>query len=101
MRARRLAIGLAVTLVCLAALAYTLAALIDFSLSGSQSLDPSRHGYAVAGALAAVLCVVALWRLREVARGRAEWGDAGVAFVIAVLALFVLLAVAVASRLGG
>jgi hypothetical protein len=98
---RRLAVALAFALVGLAALAYAFAALQDFSLGGSQSLDPSRRGFAAAGAFAAVLCVVALWRLREVARGRAGWGDAGLCFAFAVLALLVLLAVATASRLGG
>jgi predicted Co/Zn/Cd cation transporter (cation efflux family) len=98
---RRLAIALAVTLVGLAALAYALAALLDFTLSGGQSLDPHRRGFATAGALAGVLCVVALWRLRTVARGRTGWGDAGLSFAFAVLALFALLVVAFASRLGG
>jgi len=100
-RTRRLAIALAVTLVCFAAFAYVSAALIDFSLSGSQSLDPHRRGYAVAGAVAAALCINALWRLREVARGRSEWGDAGVGIGLAILALIVLLLVAIRSQLGG
>ncbi len=92
---------LAVTLVGLAVLAYALAALLDFTLSGSQSTDPHREGFAAAGALAAALCINALWRLREVARGRTGWGDAGLSFGFAILALFVLLFVAFASRLGG
>jgi len=98
---RRIAIALAVTLMCFAAFAYVSAALLDFTLSGSQSTDPSRHGYAAAGALAAALCINALWRLREVARGRTGWGDAGASFGFAILALIVLLFVAFASRLGG
>jgi hypothetical protein len=100
-RSRRLAVALAVTLVCFAAFAYVSAALIDFSLSGSQSLDPHRRGYAVAGAVATALFINALWRLREVARGRTGWGDAGASFGFAILALIVLLLVAIASVLGG
>jgi len=100
-RNRRLAIALAVTLACLAVLAYALAAYADFSLSGSESLDPNRVGFALAGALAAALCINAFWRLREVAAGRARRGDAGLSFGFAVLALFVLLFVAWASELGG
>ena len=100
-RSRWLAIALSVTLVGLAALAYVLAALIDFSLSGSETLDPHRRGFAIAGAFAAACCILALWRLREVARGRAGWGDASAAIGLAVIALFVLLFVAVASQLGG
>jgi hypothetical protein len=100
-RSRRLAIALAVGLVCFAAFAYVSAALIDFSLSGSESLDPHRRGYAVAGAFAAAFCLVALWQLREVARGHTGWGIAGLYFAFAVLALFVLLAVAIGSQLGG
>jgi hypothetical protein len=85
-RNRRLAIALAVTLVGIAALSYALAAFMDFSLSGSQSLDPNRVGFAVAGAFAAALCINALWRLREVARGRTGWGIAGLSFGYAILA---------------
>ena len=100
-RSRRLAIALAVTLVCFAAFAYVSAALLDFTLSGSQSTDPHRRGYAAAGAVAASLCINALWRLREVARGRTGWEVAGASFGFAMLALVVLLFVAFASRLGG
>jgi hypothetical protein len=98
---RRLAFALAVTLVGFAALAYALAALFDFTLSGGQSLDPHRGGFATAGGIAGGLCIVALWRLREVARGRTGWGNGGLSFAVAVIALFVLLVVAFASRLGG
>jgi hypothetical protein len=100
-RSRRLAVSLAVTLVCFGVFAYVSAALIDFSLSGSQSLDPHRRGYAVAGAVAAALCINALWRLREVARGRTGWGIAGASVWFAILALIVLLLVAIRSQLGG
>lgn len=100
-RTRRLAIALAVTLVALAVLAYALAALLDFTLSGSQSTDPHRRGFAAAGAFAAALCINALWQLRKVARGRTGWGQAGLSVGFASLALFVLLFVAFASRLGG
>jgi hypothetical protein len=98
---RRLAIALAATLVGLAAVAYALAALLDFTLGPGQSLDPHRRGFATAGVFAAALCIVGLWRLREVARDRTGWGDAGLSFAFAVVALFVLLVVAFASRLGG
>ena len=98
---QRLAIAFAVTFVGLAVLAYVLAALLDFTLSPAQSLDPHRHGFAAAGAFAAALCILALWRLREVARGRTRWSDAGPSFASAVLALFVLVVLALASRLGG
>lgn len=101
MRKRRLASALAVTLLGLAALAYLVAALLDFTLPPAQSLDPQRQGFATAGVLAGVLCILALWRLREVRRGRAGWGDAGLSFAFAVGALFVLVLVAFASRLGG
>jgi hypothetical protein len=100
-RNRRIAIALAVTLVCFAAFSYVAAALIDFSLSGAQTLDPNRKGYAIAGAIAAALCIYALYGLREVARGRTEWGEAGLVFALAILALFGLLFVAIASQLGG
>jgi hypothetical protein len=100
-RNRRLALTLAVTLVGLAALAYAIAALLDFTLGPGQSLDPHRHGFAVAGSLAAALCILALWRLREVARSRTGWGDAGLSFAFGVIALFVLVVVAFASRFGG
>jgi hypothetical protein len=100
-RNRRLSIALAVTLVGLAALAYFLAALLDFTLSGSQTTDQHRRGFAVAGAFAAASCIFALWRLRQGTRGRAGWGDAGAAFGWAIFALFVLLFVCFASRLGG
>lgn len=88
-------------LVGLAAFAYVAAALLDFTLSGSQSTDPNRHGYATAGAFAAAACIFALWRLRAVARGRTGWGDAGASFAFAIFALLVLLFVAFVSRLGG
>jgi len=100
-RTRRLAITLAVTLVGVAALAYAVAALLDFTLDPGQSLDPHRHGFAMAGSLAAAFCILALWRLREVARSRTGWGDAGLSFAVALVALFVLVVVAFASRLGG
>ena len=47
------------------------------------------------------LCINALWRLREVAAGRTGWGDAGLSFGFAVLALVVLVFVGWASELGG
>jgi predicted Co/Zn/Cd cation transporter (cation efflux family) len=98
---RPLAGALAITLVALAVVAYSLAAVLDFTLSGGQSLDPHRSGLATAGGAAAALCISALWRLRRVARGRTGWLDAGVWFALAVVALVVLVAVAFGSRLGG
>jgi predicted Co/Zn/Cd cation transporter (cation efflux family) len=98
---RPLANALAVTLVGLALVAYTLAALLDFTLSGGQSLDPSRRGFATAGGIAAALCIVALWRLRAARAGHAGWGDAGGWFALAVVALVALVALAFGSRLGG
>ena len=98
---RRRAIALALTLGGLAALAYALAALLDFTAGPEQSLDPHRHGFALAGGLAAAFCLLALWRLREVAHGRTGWGDAGLSFAVALLALLALVVVAFASRLGG
>jgi hypothetical protein len=56
---------------------------------------------AIAGAFAACFCVVAVWRLREVSRGRRGWLGASVWLAFAVLALFLVDFVAVASRLGG
>ena len=61
----------------------------------------TRHGFALAGGLAAAFCFLALWRLREVAHGRTGWGDAGLSFAVALLALLALVVVAFASRLGG
>lgn len=100
-RRRRIAVGLAVTLIVLAALTVGLSALVDFSLSPQESLDPHHHGFETAAGFAAVLGGVALWRLREAARGRAGWADAGLWFGLAVLSLLALVAVGVASRLGG
>jgi hypothetical protein len=94
-------IALTLTLVGLAVLAYATAAWFDFTLGPGQSLDPHRRGFATAGGLAAALCVVALWRLRALARSRTGWGDAGLWFALAILALFALVVVAFASRLGG
>jgi hypothetical protein len=100
-RNRRVASGLALTLIIVATLAVALAALADFTLSAQQSLDPHRRGFGIATGFAVALCVVALRRLREVARGRSRWLGACVWFALAVLALFALIAVGFASRLGG
>ncbi|HKN64066.1 MAG TPA: hypothetical protein VJV76_07025 [Gaiellaceae bacterium] len=98
---RSLAVALTLTLVTVAVVAYSLAAVLDFTLSGGQSLDPHRRGFATAGGIAAALCIAALWRLRRVQSGRTGWADAGSWFALAVVALVVLVAVAVGSRLGG
>jgi predicted Co/Zn/Cd cation transporter (cation efflux family) len=100
-QSRPLANALAVALLGLAVVAYALAALLDFTLSGGQSLDPHRRGFATAGGIAAALCIVALWRLRTARAGRTGWGDAGLWFALAVVALLALVAVAFGSRLGG
>ena len=98
---RRLAVTLALTLLALAAAAYALAAIFDFTLAPQQSLDPHRHGFAIAGGIAAAFCVVAMWRLRTLASGRTGRSGAVSWFAVAVVALFVLVVVAFASRLGG
>jgi len=90
---------LGAALVGAAAVAGGLAALLE-SGDPSQSLDPHHTGAFTAAGFAAVLCVVALWRLRELARGRAGWLDAGVCYSLAAVALLVLVAVAFASNLG-
>jgi uncharacterized membrane protein len=66
----------------------------------SQSIDPQHVGVAIAGAFAAYFCIVALWRLRKASRGRG-WLGASVWFALAIIALFVVVLVALASRLGG
>jgi hypothetical protein len=73
----------------------------DFTLPPGQSLDPHRIGFATAGGVAGALCIVALWRLRAAAQGRAGWFDAGSWFTLAVAGLLALLVVTFASRLGG
>lgn len=100
-RSRWLAIALASTLVGLAVVAYVLAALLDFTLSGSQTTDPNRAIFFVAGLVGAACCINALRRLRDVAHARATWFAAGGAFGLAIFALFLLLFLAFASRLGG
>src|SRR5215472_9145076 len=99
-RRRRVAIGLAVTLVVLAALTGVYAALLE-DQPPSQSLDPHHTGVGLTGGIAALLCIVALWRLRDVARARAGWLDAGFWFALAVLSLLATVAVGTWSRLGG
>jgi peptidoglycan biosynthesis protein MviN/MurJ (putative lipid II flippase) len=66
----------------------------------SQSIDPQHAGVATAGAFAACFCIVALWRLRKASRGRG-WLGASVWLAVAIIALFVVVLVAFASRLGG
>jgi hypothetical protein len=67
----------------------------------SQSTDPHHRGVLTAGAFAAGFCIYALWRLREASRGRGGWLAASGWFAVALIALFVVLFVAFASRLGG
>lgn len=96
-RSRRLAVALVV----LAGLAISSAALLDFTLSPNDSLDPHRTGFAVALGFAVVVCLVALWRLRAAAQGRPGGPATSFWFALAVLALCALVVVAFASRLGG
>jgi len=67
----------------------------------NQSIDPNHHGVVTAGAFAAGFGTYALWHLREASRRREGWLAASAWFAIALIALFVVLFVAVASRLGG
>jgi len=99
-RGRSLAISLGAMLVGLAATSGGLAALLE-SGDSQQRLDPHDTGAGTAAGFAVVFCLVALWRLREVARGRAGWLDAGFWFSLAVVALLALDVVAFASNLGG
>jgi peptidoglycan/LPS O-acetylase OafA/YrhL len=98
MRTRRLAIGLAAALVALAAVAAWYAAILE--QPPSRTTDPHHHDLYVAGVFAAGFCLYALSRLREVSRGRARWAGASLWFVLAVIALLVVDAVAALSRLG-
>jgi hypothetical protein len=88
-------------LLALAALAGTIAAWLE-DLPQSQSLEPDHSGVGTAGLFTAVSCLVALWRLGDVARGRGRWLAASYWFALALVGLLVTDAVALASRrLGG
>ena len=100
MTSRRIAIGLAGTLIALTAFVAWAAAHLE-DQPASQSIDPSHKGVATAGAFAAGFCAFALWNLREISRGRRGWLAASGWCALALIALFVVLFVAVASRLGG
>ena len=100
MTSRRIAIGLGGALIALAAFVSWAAARLE-DQPASQSIDPNHHGVLIAGAFAAGFCVYALWHLREASRGRGGWLAASTWFAVALIALFVVLFVAVASRLGG
>jgi hypothetical protein len=67
----------------------------------NQSIDPSHSGVVTAGIFAAGFCIYALWSLRGVSRGRRGWVGASVWFALALIALFGVVLVAFASRLGG
>jgi hypothetical protein len=97
---RRIAIGLGGVLIALAAFVGWAAATLE-DQPANQSIDPNHHGVVTAGVFAAGFCVYALWQLREAARTRRGWLAASAWFAIALIALFVVLLVAVASRLGG
>jgi hypothetical protein len=97
---RRIAIGLAGTLIALAAFVAWAAAWLE-DQPPSQSTDPSHVGVALAGAFAAGFCINALWHLREASRGRAGWLAASGWFAVALIALSVVPFIAFASRLGG
>jgi amino acid permease len=99
-RSRRIAIGLGATLLALAALVAWAAARLE-DQPPAQSIDPHHVGVAVAGAVAAGSCIVALWQLRQATRGRSGSLVAWVSIALAVAALVIVVAVAFASRLGG
>lgn len=100
MTRRRIAIGLGTGLMALAALVGWAAAWLE-DLPPSQTIDPHHSGVAIAGGIAALFCIYALWHLSDVARGRAGWVGAGFGLALALLALLAVDAVAFASRLGG
>ncbi|PWU21709.1 MAG: hypothetical protein C5B48_10960 [Candidatus Rokuibacteriota bacterium] len=79
-------------LIAWAALAGVLAVLLE-GHPPVGSNDPHHTRIAITGGIAALLCLVALWRLREVARDCAGWFDAGFWYALAVLALVALVAV--------
>ena len=100
MRSRQIAVGLGATLLALAAFAAWAAVRLEDQPSG-QSLDPHHVGAVIAGAVAAGCCVIALWQLGEVSRGRSAWHVASVWVAFAAAGLVAVVAVAFASRLGG
>ncbi len=97
---RRLAIGAGVVIVALAVLAGSFATWLE-SGDPTQSLDPHHEGAGTAAGFAAVLCLLALWRLRGLGRGHTGWAEAVLCCSFAVGGLLFLDAVAFASRLGG
>ncbi len=97
---RRLAVGVGAVIVALAALAGSFATWLE-SGDPTQSLDPHHRGAGTAAGLAAVLCILALRRLRELGRGRTGWWEVAWCSFVAVGGLLFLDAVAFASRLGG
>ena len=97
---RRIAIGLGGVLIALAALVGWAAVWLE-DQPANLSTDPNHYGVVTAGAFAAGFCVYALWQLREALRGQGGWLAASAWFAIALIALFVVLFVAFASRLGG
>lgn len=99
MPSRRIATGLGGALVALAAIVAWAAVRLE-DQPASQSIDPQHAGVATAGAFAACFCSVALWRLWKASRGQG-WVGAYVWLALATVALFVVVLVALASRLGG
>jgi hypothetical protein len=99
MASRRIAFALGATLIALAAFVAWAAAHLE-DQPASQSIDPQHTGVATAGGFAACFCIVALWTLRKASRGRG-WLAASIWLALATIALFVVVLVAVASRLGG
>jgi hypothetical protein len=97
---RRLAIGAGAVLVALAVLAGGLATWLE-SGDRATSLDPHHRGAGTAAGFAAAFCILALWRLRELGRGRTGWWEVAWCSLFAVGGLLFLDAVAFASRLGG
>jgi uncharacterized membrane protein len=101
MRNRRDGRVLSVLLIGLAVAAGVLGALLEFTLKPQDSIDPHHSGFGTAAGIASAFCVAALWRLKELGRGRERWWAAACWFGLAVVALVALVAVAFASRLGG
>jgi hypothetical protein len=94
------AIGIGAALVALALLAGALAAWLEGG-DPSQSLDPHHRGAGTAAVFAAVFCIFALRKLKQLGRDRAGWGEVLMVCVFAVGGLLFLDAVAFGSRLGG
>jgi hypothetical protein len=63
--------------------------------------DKAYTWVAIAGTVAAGVCIVAVWNLRRVWKGCGAWSAALVSYAFALVALFGLLVVAGLTGLGG